>query len=62
MPTFTPPTPSSSISRPDYAALLRTDFAAFIHRSFCDLNPQTRFLQAPYIQLMASRLEDCRSG
>jgi hypothetical protein len=62
MTTFTPPTPSPSISSPDYAALLRSDFAAFIHRSFCDLNPQTRFLPAPYIQLIASRLEDCRSG
>ena len=42
--------------------MLLHDLVAFIHRAFCDLNPQTRFLLAPYIELMASRLEDCRSG
>ena len=28
------------ISPHDYAALLRNDLVAFIHRAFCDLNPQ----------------------
>jgi len=53
---------SQFLSPREYAALLRHDLVAFIHRAFCDLNPQTRFLLAPYIELMASRLEDCRSG
>jgi predicted phage terminase large subunit-like protein len=57
-----PPTPSPVISPHDYAALLRNDLVAFIHRAFCDLNPQTLFRQAAYIELLASRLEDCRSG
>jgi hypothetical protein len=46
----------------EYAALVRVDFVAFVHRAFCDLNPQTRSLPASHIELMASRLEDCRSG
>jgi hypothetical protein len=62
MPNCTAPTPSSLISPHDYATLLRSDLVAFIHRAFCDLNPQTLFMPAPYIELMASRLEDCRSG
>ena len=60
MTTFTPPAPSSLISPHDYATLLRSDLVAFIHRAFCDVNPQTLFM--PFIELMASHLEDCRSG
>jgi hypothetical protein len=62
MTTFAPAAPSPLISPHDYATLLRSDLVAFIHRAFCDLNPQTLFMPAPYIELMASRLEDCRSG
>src|ERR1700722_11184614 len=62
MTTFPPPAPSPLISPHDYGALLRGDLVAFIHRAFCDLNPQTLFMAAPYIELMASHLEDCRSG
>src|SRR5580658_9825391 len=62
MMTSAPPAPSPLISPHDYAALLRSDLVAFIHRAFCDLNPQTLFMPAPYIELMASRLEDCRTG
>jgi len=42
------------ISPHDYAALLRNDLFAFIHRAFCDLNPQTLFRLAAYIELLAS--------
>jgi predicted phage terminase large subunit-like protein len=56
-----PRTPSLILPQ-EYAALLRRDLVGFVHRSFCELNPQTRFLPAPYIELMASRLEDCRLG
>ena len=35
---------------------------SFIERSFYELNPQTPFLTAPYIELMASKLEACRHG
>jgi len=61
MTTLLPRTPSL-VSPQEYAALLRRDLVAFIHRAFCDLNPQTPFLPALYIELLASRLEDCRSG
>ncbi len=62
MTTFPPPAPSPLISPHDYAVLLRGDLVAFIHRAFCDLNPQTLFMPAPYIELMASHLEDCRKS
>src|SRR5271155_2218907 len=61
MTTF-PPSRQFLVSPSDYADLLRRDLVAFVHRAFCDLNPQTPFLPARYIELMASRLEDCRSG
>lgn len=61
MTNFVRRTPSL-VTPQDYAALVRHDFVAFLHRSFCELNPQTEFLLAPYIQLMASHLEDCRIG
>jgi predicted phage terminase large subunit-like protein len=45
-----------------YGSLLRRDLVAFVQRAFCELNPQGRFQSAPYIELLASRLEDCRTG
>jgi hypothetical protein len=60
---FPSPQPiSQPISPREYVALLRNDLVAFIERAFYDLNPQTRFLLAPHIELLASRLEDCRKG
>src|SRR5208337_4903181 len=53
---------SPVMSSREYAMALRNDLVAFIDRAFCDLNPQTRLLLAPYVELMASRLEDCRRG
>jgi hypothetical protein len=46
----------------DYNHILKHDFMSFIERSFYELNPQTPFLGAPYIELMASKLEACRYG
>jgi hypothetical protein len=59
--TFSAPT-TSSLPPEVYAAFLRHDLVAFIHRVFGELNPQTRFQPAPYIQFLAARLEDCRAG
>jgi predicted phage terminase large subunit-like protein len=53
---------SQLLSLREYVTALRIDLVAFIERAFYDLNPQTRFLPAPYIELMAAYLEDCRSG
>lgn len=52
----------SELSTVEYEAILRSDLAAFIERSFRELNPQTEFRPSPYIDLLASRLEDCRTG
>ena len=53
---------SPVMSSREYATALRNDLVAFIDRAFSDLNAQTRLLLAPYVELMASRLEDCRRG
>jgi len=46
----------------EYAFLLHRDFVSFIERSFYELNPQTRFIPGPHIEVMASKLEACRQG
>jgi len=46
----------------EYDALLRSDFVSFLERAFYELNPDTELRMASYIELMASRLEDCRHG
>jgi len=53
---------SSVLSPKEYQVILRNDLAAFIERSFCELNPQTTFLPGLYIELIASTLERCRTG
>ena len=47
---------------PEYPAILRCDFASFIERSFYELNPQTRMLWAPHVELIAAKLDACRQG
>lgn len=51
-----------NISPAEYQVLLRQDFVAFLTRAFYELNPKTELMMAPYIELMAARLEDCRLG
>ena len=50
------------ISQAHYAHLLRHDLTAFIERSFYELNPQTVFVNGPHIEVVASKLENCRQG
>jgi predicted phage terminase large subunit-like protein len=45
-----------------YAYLLRHDLSAFIHRSFLELEPQTRFLPNWHIEVIAAKLEEVRRG
>ena len=45
-----------------YADLLRHDLCAFIHRSFRELNSQTRFLGNGHIEVLAAKLEVVRRG
>jgi predicted phage terminase large subunit-like protein len=47
---------------PDYLAILRRDLMSFIERSFYEVNPQTRILWAPHLELIAIKLEACRRG
>ena len=46
----------------EYRAILRSDFNAFIDRSFYELNPATPFLPNWHIEKIAAELEACRRG
>jgi predicted phage terminase large subunit-like protein len=46
----------------EYRALVRSDFTAFIERSFHELNPATSFLPNWHIEVIAAELEACRRG
>ncbi|HXN00205.1 MAG TPA: phage terminase large subunit [Candidatus Dormibacteraeota bacterium] len=46
----------------EYRAVLRSDFTAFIERSFHELNPTTPFLSNWHIEVIAAELEACRRG
>ena len=50
------------VSYEEYLEILRHDFVGFMTCAFNELNPDTKLLIAPYIELMAARLEDCRHG
>src|SRR5579862_2032428 len=42
--------------------LMRRDLMSFIERSFYELNPETAFSKSPHIEVLASKLEACRTG
>ena len=52
----------NAINRDEYLTLLRHDFVSFMVRAFYELNPDTPLHMAPYIELMAIKLEECRLG
>ena len=43
-------------------AVLRQSLSAFIERSFMELNPETRYVPADHIDVLATKLEQCRRG
>ena len=45
-----------------YRDLLRYDLCAFIHRAFLELYPGVRHLSNWHIELIASKLEEVRTG
>jgi predicted phage terminase large subunit-like protein len=45
-----------------YYEILRRDLSAFTMRSFLELNPGTKFLWPPYLELLSDRLEKIRRG
>lgn len=46
----------------EFNALLRSDFCAFLERSFYELNPETRYFPNWHIEVIAQELEKCRRG
>src|SRR5947209_2843503 len=50
------------ISPAEYAFIMRRDFMSFVERSFYELNPQTRFMPGPHLEMIAAKLEACRQG
>jgi predicted phage terminase large subunit-like protein len=54
--------PEEILTTADYFTLLRYDFWAFARRCFKELSPEAPFINAPYIELIVSRLEACRRG
>jgi predicted phage terminase large subunit-like protein len=56
------PLPHDPLPAPDYRLLLQNDFHLFLHRSFCELNPRTAFLDNWHIAVLAAKLEDVRRG
>ena len=53
---------SPQLSTALYRELLRNDFAGFIERSFCELNPGTEFIRGKCIELLADRLDKVHRG
>jgi predicted phage terminase large subunit-like protein len=51
-----------TLSPAEYEFILRRDFMSFVERAFYELNPQTRLLSSPHLELIASKLEACRLG
>lgn len=52
----------SNLAPNEYHAFLKLDLVAFIERVFYELNPETTFLLAPHIEVIASTLEAVRRG
>jgi hypothetical protein len=48
------------LSKSDFRTLLSGDFCAFIQRTFCELNPTTKFVPAWHLEEIASKLEACQ--
>jgi len=50
------------IPNDEYHWALRNDFATFVQRAFQELNPQTEFLDSPFIDILVAKLDLCRRG
>ena len=53
---------TTTLNPAEYQALLRGDFATFIHRAFVELNPRDAFLPNFHIDVLAAKLESVRAG
>lgn len=52
----------SNFNHQVYEALLRMDLMSFIDQSFCELNPESEFRSATYLELIAHKLTACKEG
>lgn len=50
------------LSQAEFETILRLDVLSFAERVFYELNPQTPFERAPYIEVIAAKLEACQQG
>lgn len=50
------------LTRAEYEAILRRDLNAFIERTFAELNPQTGFMPAAHIEVIAAMLQAVSRG
>ena len=51
-----------NLTRPEYEALLRYDFASFAARCFHELNPQTELAMNWHLEVIAAKLTAVRQG
>src|SRR5262244_4545715 len=50
------------LTRAEYDAALRNDFALFVARCFYDLNPQTELAMSWHLEIIAAKLAAVREG
>jgi predicted phage terminase large subunit-like protein len=50
------------ISKPEFQAVVRNDFVAFVEGAFRELNPQPEYQHNWHIEVIAAALEQCRTG
>lgn len=54
--------PVSPLSVDEYAAILRQDFASFVQRTFCELNPGEELTWGSHLEVLTSALADAAAG
>ena len=52
----------SGLTRAEYQALLRRDFAGFAHRAFYELNARADFAVNWHVEVVAAKLAAVRAG
>jgi predicted phage terminase large subunit-like protein len=50
------------LTQAEYSIILRNDYVSFIERVFHELNPGKQFVAGRHIELIAAKLEACRTG
>ena len=53
---------SEDLTFAEYAIVLREDFATFVARCFCDLNPQAKLVMNWHLEVIAAKLTEVRQG